>query len=133
MNKRILFIISDTGGGHRSAANAIIASLASAGAEVSCEVVDLLRASGLPGIRNAPELYAFFHPAIYGFTFLFRLTNRPWIMDVASRLLYEFPAIGSARSLIPSTRISSLSFILWRSVPCAHTVMIPRLFGRLSP
>ena len=91
MKKRILFIISDTGGGHRSAANAVIASLDSAGAEVSCELVDLLRASGLPGIRNAPELYAFFSSGhIWLHNFLFRLTNQSWIMDVASRLLYGF-------------------------------------------
>lgn len=91
MNKRILFIISDTGGGHRSAANAIIAALSSAGADVTSELVDLLRASGLPGFRNAPELYAFFSSGhIWLHNFLFRLTNYSWVMDVASNLSYVF-------------------------------------------
>ncbi len=91
MKKKILFIISDTGGGHRSAANAVTASLTAAGADVNCEMVDLLRASGLPGIRNAPELYAFFSSGhIWLHNFLFRLANRPWFMDIASNLLYRF-------------------------------------------
>ena len=60
MSKRILFIISDTGGGHRSAANAIATSLTSLDPEIRFEMVDLLRASRLPGIRNAPEIYALF-------------------------------------------------------------------------
>lgn len=91
MNKRILFIISDTGGGHRSAANAIVAALSAAGADVTCEMVDLLRASGLPGIRNAPELYAFFSAGhIWLHNFLFRLFNSPRIMDMASSLSYRF-------------------------------------------
>lgn len=96
MKKKILFIISDTGGGHRSAANAIIAALADAGADVDCEMVDLLRASGLPAIRSAPELYAFFSAGhIWLHNFLFRLSNSHLFMDVASNLLY-----GVARSRV---------------------------------
>jgi 1,2-diacylglycerol 3-beta-galactosyltransferase len=91
MNKRILFIISDTGGGHRSAANAITAALTATGVNVTCEMVDLLRASGLPGIRNAPELYAFFSSGhIWLHNFLFRLFNSAWVMDISSKLSYCF-------------------------------------------
>ena len=91
VNKKILFIISDTGGGHRSAANAIIAALSASGQPVQCEMVDLLRASGLPGIQNAPELYAFFSSGhIWLHNLLFRLSNSSLFMDIASNLLYRF-------------------------------------------
>ena len=91
VNKKILFIISDTGGGHRSAANAIIAALSASGQAVQCEMVDLLRASGLPGIQNAPELYAFFSAGhIWLHNLLFRLSNSARFMDLASNLLYRF-------------------------------------------
>ena len=91
VNKKILFIISDTGGGHRSAANAIIAALSSSGQSIQCEMVDLLRASGLPGIQNSPELYAFFSSGhIWLHNLLFRLSNSSRFMDLASSLLYRF-------------------------------------------
>ena len=102
MKTKILFIISDTGGGHRSAANAIISSLSTSGADVTCEVVDLLRVSGLPGIRNAPELYAFFSAGhIWLHNFLFRLSDSSWFMDWASKLLYGF-ARNRIRKVIDS-------------------------------
>jgi UDP-N-acetylglucosamine:LPS N-acetylglucosamine transferase len=100
MNKKILFIISDTGGGHRSAAKAIIESLAASGQNVRCEMVDLLRASGLPGIRSAPELYAFFSAGhIWLHNFLFRLSNNSRFMDFASDFLYHF-ARGRIRQVV---------------------------------
>ena len=91
MNKRILFIISDTGGGHRSAANAIAASLRCFDPELCFEMVDLLRASRLPGIRNAPEIYAFFSAKSIGlYNLLFRLADFTGFMDIASKFLYQF-------------------------------------------
>ena len=91
MKTRILFIISDTGGGHRSAANAIINALAQVNPAVTCEMVDLLRASKIPGIRNAPELYAFFSAKSIGlYNLLYRLSNYTGFMDFASKFLYQF-------------------------------------------
>ena len=87
MKKRILFIISDTGGGHRSAANAIAAEL---GEKAECRLVDLLRSSGLPGIRNAPELYGFFSSGhIWLHNLLFRLFDSMPVMNWVSSLLYK--------------------------------------------
>lgn len=87
MKRRILFIISDTGGGHRSAANAIAAEL---GDDAECRLVDLLRSSGLPGIRNAPELYGFFSSGhIWLHNLLFRLSNSMAIMNGLSDFLYK--------------------------------------------
>ena len=100
MSKKILFIISDTGGGHRSAAKAIIAALADSGQSVQCEMVDLLRASGLPGIQSAPVLYAFFSAGhIWLHNFLFRLSNSSRFMDIASDFLYRF-ARGRIRKVV---------------------------------
>ena len=99
MSKRILFIISDTGGGHRSAANAIAKALTQQNAEIHCEMVDLLRASQLPGIRNAPEIYAFFSAnSIFLYNLLYRLANFTGFMNFASKFLYQF-----ARSHIHQT------------------------------
>lgn len=52
----ILFAISDTGGGHRSAADAIAAAV-NTGNHVRCILADLLRATGFPGLTKAPEIY----------------------------------------------------------------------------
>lgn len=52
----VLFAISDTGGGHRSAATAIVAALNNR-APVQCTLFDLLKATGFPGLRKAPEIY----------------------------------------------------------------------------
>ena len=91
MNTRILFIISDTGGGHRSAANAIINALAQIDPSITCEMVDLLKASRIPGIRNAPELYAFFSAkSIWLYNMLYRLSNFTGFMNFASKFLYQF-------------------------------------------
>ena len=99
MSKRILFIISDTGGVHRSAANAIAASLTSLDPEIRFEMVDLLRASRLPGIRNAPEIYAFFSAkSIWLYNLMYRLANFTGFMNLASKFLYQF-----ARSHIQQT------------------------------
>ncbi|MHC1746590.1 MAG: glycosyltransferase [Negativicutes bacterium] len=54
--KKIMFAISDTGGGHRSAAMAIIAALEKK-YEVTCSTVDLLRATKFPVLKQAPEIY----------------------------------------------------------------------------
>lgn len=100
MKTRILFIISDTGGGHRSAANAIINALAQTHPEITCEMVDLLRASKLPGIRNAPELYAFFSAkSIELYNLLYRLSNYTGFMDFASKFLYQFARAHIRRTI----------------------------------
>lgn len=56
--KQVLFAISDTGGGHRSAAEAMTAAITElAGDAASCDAVDLLRLTELPLVRDAPALY----------------------------------------------------------------------------
>jgi 1,2-diacylglycerol 3-beta-galactosyltransferase len=56
--RRILFLFSDTGGGHRAAAEAIIAALQERhGDAVTCEMVDVFRSYSPPPFKYAPELY----------------------------------------------------------------------------
>lgn len=54
----ILFAISDTGGGHRSGAAAIDAALAQiAASSAERHIVDILASTGLPLVKDAPDLY----------------------------------------------------------------------------
>ena len=53
----ILFVISDTGGGHRSAADAMMEAIRRVdGGKARCAVTDLLRETAVPLVRNAPEI-----------------------------------------------------------------------------
>jgi UDP-N-acetylglucosamine:LPS N-acetylglucosamine transferase len=53
---KIMFAISDTGGGHRSAAASIIAALDKE-QNIQSTIVDFLRTTNFPGLRKAPEIY----------------------------------------------------------------------------
>jgi UDP-N-acetylglucosamine:LPS N-acetylglucosamine transferase len=53
---KIMFAISDTGGGHRSAAASIIAALDKE-PSIQSTIVDFLRTTNFPGLRKAPEIY----------------------------------------------------------------------------
>ena len=54
----ILFLFSDTGGGHRSAANAIIEALdLEFPGKMTCEMVDIFREYTPPPFTYAPEIY----------------------------------------------------------------------------
>ena len=85
---RILFAISDTGGGHRSAAVAIKAAIEQlANGSVECYIIDILRSTGLPIARSAPEVYD-------------NLRNR-WlpVFDFGFRLTDGRPAASASRSV----------------------------------
>ena len=58
VKRRILFLFSDTGGGHRSAAEAIIEAIhLEFPDQVVCEMVDILKEYGPPPINLAPRIY----------------------------------------------------------------------------
>lgn len=90
MSLEFLFAISDTGGGHRSAAVAIGAALDHAtGGTASHTIVDVLRASGVPGVRDAPSLYDILSTRWLRFyDFSFNLTNSAWRVDMITRLVW---------------------------------------------
>ena len=55
---RILFAISDTGGGHRSGAQAIAAAIEQqVGEAVDTYIIDIFAHTGVPVVRNAPVVY----------------------------------------------------------------------------
>lgn len=56
--KRVLLLMSDTGGGHRAAAEAISAALSQQyGDQVTCTIVDVFRSYAPAPLKFAPELY----------------------------------------------------------------------------
>lgn len=87
---RVLFAISDTGSGHRSAALAIKDALDEvSGGSLACALIDILRISGVPGLRNAPALYDHLSTRWLGvYNFSFHLTNSVRSIDMISRLIY---------------------------------------------
>ncbi|MCU0490699.1 MAG: glycosyltransferase [Chloroflexaceae bacterium] len=53
----VVFALSDTGGGHRSAAVAIAAALQETSSETSSSMLDVLIATNVPFLRESPRLY----------------------------------------------------------------------------
>jgi 1,2-diacylglycerol 3-beta-galactosyltransferase len=86
----VLFAISDTGGGHRSAAVALSAALdAASGGSVSWSIEDILRLTDIPGVRGAPDHYDKLSTRwlrLYDLTF--QLTNTTRTVDFLSRLVF---------------------------------------------
>ncbi len=86
----ILFAISDTGGGHRSAAVAISAALDEvSGRGLTWSIDDIMRITEIPGVRGAPDHYDKLSTRwlrLYDLTF--QLTNTTRTVDVLSRLVF---------------------------------------------
>lgn len=94
----VLFAISDTGGGHRSAAVAISAALDQiSNTSLTWAIEDILRLTDLPGVRGAPEHYDKLSTRwlrLYDLTF--QLTNATRTVDMLSRLVF----LSARRNLI---------------------------------
>ena len=101
----ILFLFSDTGGGHRAAAEAIIEALALAyGEAVTTEMVDFFKAYAPGPLRRVPEWYPSMvkMPRLWGFGFYLSNGRRrvrailallwPFVARAARRLVREHPA-----------------------------------------
>ncbi|MEI8167670.1 MAG: glycosyltransferase [Chloroflexales bacterium] len=86
----ILFAISDTGGGHRSAAVAISAALDQAsGGSLAWSIEDILCLTDFPGVRDAPAHYDKLSTRwlrLYDLTF--QLTNTTRTVELLSRLVF---------------------------------------------
>lgn len=86
--KKIMFAISDTGGGHRSAATAIATTLESQ-ENIQCYIVDFLRATGFPGLKQAPEIYDYCSiNHLWLNNLFFRQTNSIKRIEALSRMIY---------------------------------------------
>ncbi len=89
--KRILFAISDTGGGHRSGAQALHAALLQhpRGHDIDYDTIDLITATGLPLLRKAPELYDQLSTRwLPLFNLFFQLTNGRRRVDTIAQFAY---------------------------------------------
>lgn len=95
---RILFAISDTGGGHRSGAQAIDAALGQvANRPVERHIVDILASTNFPFLRNAPNLYDQLSTRwLPVYDALFGLTNGTKRMDALTQMVY----IGAHRNVL---------------------------------
>jgi 1,2-diacylglycerol 3-beta-galactosyltransferase len=86
----ILFGISDTGGGHRAGAVAIDAALEGlAGASAKRHIVDILASTGIPLVRDAPELYDQLSTRwLPVFDLMFQLTDGRHRVDALTQFVY---------------------------------------------
>ena len=86
----ILFVISDTGGGHRSAAEAMIEAVRRIdGDRARCSITDLLRETEVPLVRSAPEIYGYCSTRqVWLHDLFFRFTNEPQRLDMLSKVVY---------------------------------------------
>jgi UDP-N-acetylglucosamine:LPS N-acetylglucosamine transferase len=86
----VLFAISDTGGGHRSGAVAIDAALEElCGANVQRHFADILASTGVPLIRDAPDLYDQLSTRWLPFyDLMFQVTNGRRRVDALTHFVY---------------------------------------------
>lgn len=87
---RILFAISDTGGGHRSGAAAIAAAIEQqVGAAVETHIIDIFAHTGVPVVRDAPDVYDKLSTRwLPLFDALYQLTDGRRRIDALTRLVY---------------------------------------------
>jgi 1,2-diacylglycerol 3-beta-galactosyltransferase len=89
--KRVLFAISDTGGGHRSGAAALHAALLQhpLAATYEYSTIDLITATGLPLLKNAPGLYDQLSTRwLPIFDLLYQITNGRRRVDTIAQIAY---------------------------------------------
>lgn len=92
-NKRVLFLFSDTGGGHRSAAEAIIEALIlKYGTSIQSEMVDILKEYSPPPLNRFPTLYPSMVKIPKAWKLGFYLSNGPTqakVLNVSSPLYMQ--------------------------------------------
>jgi UDP-N-acetylglucosamine:LPS N-acetylglucosamine transferase len=86
----ILFGISDTGGGHRTGAVAVDAALDGlAGDNMKRHIIDILASTGVPLIRDAPDLYDQLSTRwLPVYDLIFQLTDGRYRVDALTQFLY---------------------------------------------
>ena len=91
MVKRILFLFSDTGGGHRAASNAIIEALdQNYPGQFQTTMVDFLRNYSPPPLRNSPEIYPSLSRIKGAWKFSFEAANGPRRSRALSQITYPY-------------------------------------------
>ena len=91
MAKRILFLFSDTGGGHRAAANAIIEGLSlECPGEFDTEMIDFLRYYSPSPLRYSPEIYPGLSRMKMTWKVSYEAANGPKRSKAVNRLTYPY-------------------------------------------
>jgi UDP-N-acetylglucosamine:LPS N-acetylglucosamine transferase len=126
----VLFAISDTGGGHRSAAVAISAALDEASdRRLSWSIADILRLTAFPGVSNAPSLYDQLSTRwlrLYDLTF--QLTNGARRVDMLSRLV-----LITARRNISRLLVETQPRVVVVTHPLVHRFVVAARRARKLP
>lgn len=101
---KVLFVFSDTGGGHRSATVAMIAALQKqSGGSVTCDMVDGLRTTMFPLLQKAPELYRNLSTRWLPFyNLLYRATDGQKRVRWLTRLVFWWSQFPIVRTLLAS-------------------------------
>jgi 1,2-diacylglycerol 3-beta-galactosyltransferase len=118
----VLFAISDTGGGHRSAAVAIAAALdLVSDKSLSWRIEDILKLTDFPGVRSAPDLYDHLSTRwlrLYDMTF--QLTNTQWQIDLLSQVVFVTARRNIKRLLLETRpRVVVVTHPLVHRIVCA--------------
>lgn len=100
----VVFALSDTGSGHRSAAVAIEAALQEATSQNNClltsTILDILEISQLPVICKAPRLYdTLSTKGLKFYNTIFQLSNGAWQADVVTSLMMPWAHKHIAREI----------------------------------
>lgn len=125
MKKRVLFLMSDTGGGHRATAEAVRdAMYAKYGDQVEAKLVDVFRASQFP-MNYMPEFYPWIvnhSPSSWGMGY--KLSNSKRRAAVLSRTMYLANAKRFRRMLDenPADVVVSVHSVITR--PVMRTLMM---------
>ena len=91
MDKRILFLFSDTGGGHRAATNAIIEGLElEYPGQFQTTMVDFLRSYSPTPLRYSPEIYPGFSRLKHTWKFSYEASNGPRRSRAVDRMAYPY-------------------------------------------
>jgi len=100
---KIMFAISDTGGGHRSAAASIIAALDKE-RSIQSTIVDFLRTTNFPGLKKAPEIYDYCSKNhVWLNNLFFRKTNSISRINALTKIVY-FQSHYSIKKAIANTQ-----------------------------
>ncbi len=95
---RMLFLFSDTGGGHRSAAEAVIEAVeAIAGESVEIQLVDFLKEHAPIPFNRLPELYPFMVKKPAGWGLGYRLSDNPGRARALTNILWPYISRAARR------------------------------------
>lgn len=97
---RIVFLFSDTGGGHRSAAEAVMEAVEDlAGADVDVQMVDFFKDHAPFPFRRLPHMYPSMVKVPAGWGFGYKISNTPGRARLVSSLIWPLVS-KSARTIM---------------------------------